>query len=245
MATLPGCGGEDPPEVQVPTPAEVRDYFGLGADSCWRYRYKQGSANLYRRVDITGPNDTSISGHVVYLRKLAFESGGLPQEWYLDTESKGEVRLLRAADGADRQSRETRRYETEPTPLFGQLAFDFGGDLALEAGVRFTTEGATPELCTGEAQTCAPGAAERHEWTVSGQEMVSTPDGDEMAFKMSYKVTDDAGSSTEFYWLVPGKGIAKFTDNNGTIYQVCNWRVCDAGGGCVGADNCTDQLTCN
>ncbi len=244
-ATLTGCSGEDPPAVEIPSPAQVRDYFGLNADSCWRYRYKQGSANLYRRADVAGPNETSISGHTVYVRKLAYESGGLPVEWYLETELNGEVRLLRSATGRDRDARETRRYETEPTPLFGALEYDFSGNIDLKVGTRFTTETATPDLCTGMEQSCAPGPTERHEWTVSNTEMVATPDGEEMAIKMNYKVTDDTRTTTEVYWLVPGKGIAKFTGDDGTVYQVCNWRVCDAAGACTGAANCTDMLTCN
>lgn len=242
---LTACGGEDPPAVELPSDEQVRDYFAVNNDSCWRYKYRQGNANLFRRVDITGPNMTSISGHTVYVRKVAYESGGgLPREWYLESAGQGELRMLRSADGRERDTRATRRYETGTTPLFGQLEFDFSGKYDLEVGARFTTEASTPDLCTGIDQSCAPGPAERHEWTVASEEMVTTPDGQEMAFKMSYKVTDDARSLTEFYWLVPGKGIAKFSDSDGTSYQVCDWRVCDSKGECVGAASCA-ELACN
>lgn len=237
------CSGDDPVEREVPTPAQVRDYFALNDGSCWRYRFQQGAATLFARVEVSGPNMQSVAGETVYVRKFTFESGGLPREWYLDTEADGEIRLLRATSGLDRTSRETRRYE-ETAPLFGALEFDVQNQFGLEQGDRFTTESTTPELCTGEDQSCAPGPAERHEWTVtSTDEEVTTPDGQEVAVKMNYRVSDDEGSRTEVYSLVPGKGVARFTDEEGTVYQVCAWRVCDSAGACIGAPSCA-ELDC-
>lgn len=242
-AALPaGCGGEDPPPKEVPTPAQVRDFFALNNDSCWRYKFIKSGATLFARVDVAGPNDTSIAGETVYVRKFRLESGGLPAEWFLDTEADAEVRLLRSTSGTDQASRETRRYDTAPAPLFGTLAYDRAGAAELEEGARFTTE-STPMLCTGEDQTCAAGNLERHEWTVLGTESVTTPDGDKDAVKLQYRITADTGGGTANYFLVPGLGIAKFTDFDGTFYQVCDWRVCDATGACVGAESCA-ALTC-
>ena len=248
LATLAGlalataCSGEDPPPVQVPSPTEVRDYFALNNDSCWRYKFIRSGANLFARVDVTGPNDTSVAGKTVYVRKFALESGGLPVEWFLNTEADADVRLVRATSGRDRTTRETRRYDADPTPLFGTLEYARSGEVQLEEGARFTVE-TTPTLCTGEEQTCADGTLERHEWTVLGSEAVSTPDGEQQAQKLQYVITADTGGGTANYFLVPGRGIAKFTDFDGTFYQVCDWRVCDSSGTCVGAESCA-ALTC-
>lgn len=239
-----GCSGEDPPEKQVPTPEQVRDYFALNGGNCYRYRFSEGAATLFANVEIAGPNMTSVAGKTVYVRKLTYDSGGLPQEWFLDTESEGEVRLVRATSGRDRINRETRNYEAE-LPLFYALEFDLRGEFGLEQGDRFTTEATTPELCTGEEQTCAQGVAERHEWTVtSDTDTVTTPDGQETAIKLNYKVKDDTRETTEVYSLVPGKGVARFTNADGTIFQLCAWRVCDSAGACFGAESCA-ELTCN
>ena len=226
--------------IEVPSPTTVRDYFALNNDSCWRYRFTRSNATLFSRVDITGPNDTSIAGSTVYVRKFLLESGGLPIEWFLDTESDGAVRLLRSTAGRDRDSRETRRFEGMMPPLFAQLEFDFTGELKFEGS--FQTD-VVPVLCTGADQTCGDGVNERHSWNVLGQEMVNTPDGDQMAVKLNYTITTDASSQTAQYFLVPNRGIAKFTDFDGTFYQVCDWRVCDSNSSCVGATSC-NELTC-
>lgn len=243
FALLAACGGDDPPPKEVPSPAQVRSYFGINTESCFRYAYSAGGATVYARISYSGPNMTSIAGKTVYLRAYSKESGGLPEEWFLDTESNAEVRLLRSTEGQG-GSRITRRYETEPQPLFAELAFDKMNQPSVAVGDRFEVE-STPKECIGNGD-CTDAPAEKHTWTVLALDrMVTTPEGMLPAVELEYRVQAGTNAPRVSTWsLIPGRGIAKFTDFTGTLHQVCAWRTCDASGACTGAPSCND-LVCN
>lgn len=237
------CGSDEVPPKEVPSPAQVRSYFGINTDSCFRYAYSAGGATVYARISYTGPNMTSIAGKTVFVRAYSKESGGLPEEWFLNTESNGQVRLLRSTEGQG-GSRITRRYETEPQPLFAELVFDKMNQPGVAVGDRFEVE-ATPKACIGNGD-CTDAPTEKHTWTVLALDrMVTTPEGQVPAVELEYRVQAGADAPrVSTYSLVPGKGIAKFTDFTGTLHQVCAWRTCDAAGACTGAASCND-LICN
>jgi hypothetical protein len=200
-------------------------------------------------VSYVGPNTNSIAGKTVYVRNLTRDSGGSPEEWFLDTETAPEIHLLRGTEGQNRpnanppESRITRRYETDPTPLFADAIFDKMNKVVLEVGTRFEAD-VTPNVCVGSGE-CAPGEVEKHTWQVlSDNEMVATPEGMLASYALEYRLTiGSAAPKISRYSLVPGKGVAKFTDFAGTIHQACAWHVCDSAG-CTGKPSCsgTDLL---
>lgn len=227
-----GCGGDDgPPRETFPAPDVVRTAYGLNAESCWRYRFSRDGNSLFATVTVSGPNMDAVAGRTVYIQKYQLESGGLPTEDYFDTESNGEIRLLRHAEGAQAQNRVTKRYEEDATPpLFAKFKLDRTGQPILDVGERFETNSTPKDL-----------PIERHVWSVlSNAEMVVTPDGDKAAYKLQY---NRETSSTAVYFVVPGFGVARFVDFSGTTHQVCAARVCDGRGACAGADSCA-SLVC-
>ena len=237
------CGDDDaPPPVTAPAPEIVRDAYGLNGGSCYRFR----AGNLFANATIEGPNTSSIVGRTVYRWSFRLQSGGLPDEWFLETEQDGAVRLLRAVDGRTADERTTREYQdTDTPPLFYQLSQDRFGDIFL-SDTTFVTE-VTP-VCNG-AGCSDPVSLERHEWVVQDDEaMVVSPDapGGEPGVRLLYLRTINGSMMPAEYALVPGKGFAQIRAFDGTLWQACNWRYCDEAGNCAGAASCEPaDLACN
>jgi hypothetical protein len=229
------CGGRQRPPEKVPTKEQVRDFYGLNAESCWLYRYTESGANLLLSITVSGPNDRVIAGEVVYIVKfIRITGGGLPDEWYLDAEENAEIRLRRSVVGSSEQTRVTSRYE-DVAPLFAKLILE-GTEAKLEVGERFQTD-ATPLDKDGN-----PAMLEQHRWTVQAEgEMVATPSGMAESIALEYRKTTGAETDVGTYNLVPGFGYARFTDFDGRIYQVCDARVCDSTAACTGASACGNQ----
>ena len=235
---LAACGGGNKSEKPVPTPEFVRDNYALGGGSCWRYRFTSMGVPRFATASVEGPNEQSIAGHTVYVYSFRLESGGLPEEWFFDTEADGEIRLLRSTEG-QQMDRQTYRYEgAEQPPLFAKYEFDLAGQNGeLAPGERFEVD-TIPEVCDASSGDCMMGETERHTWTVLGEEMVNTPDGEAQALSLEYRLR----GRTARYAFVEGKGFASFTDFDGTIYQLCGQRVCDSAGTCTGAADCGNAL---
>jgi hypothetical protein len=227
-----GCGGRERPPVELATKEQVRDFYALNADSCWLYRFND---NLRLSITVSAPNDRVIAGKTVYIMKFnRLTGGGLPDEWYLDAETRPEIRLLRSVVGASEDVRMTSRYETTG-PLFAKFELDAMKQAILEVGERFETE-TTPLDKDGNALEL-----EQHRWTVqSNTEMVTTSDGEKTAVTLDYR----KNGTPSTWWLVPGYGFAKFQSFDGTTYQVCDARVCDSTGACTGAPDCQSMLDC-
>lgn len=244
LGALAGCSGDDPPPIQTPTSEEIRDFFAYNPGSCWRYRFSQGGATLFATATMQGPDDTFVAGETLYSREFRLDSGGFPTVWRLDTETAGQVRLLQSVGGDTQAERETRTYQAMP-PIFANIEYAFGTtELEVEAGQRFETT-TTPEVCSVSSGECTMDVSEEHEWTVtSTMANVNTPDGDQQAFRWQYRIQTDTETTTRIYNIVPGRGVANFVEADGTQYQVCDWRVCDSAGNCVGAPSC-DALSCN
>ena len=236
-----GCGEDSAPvRIEAPAPELVREAYGLGGGSCYQYQ----AGNLSATVTVDGPNTTSIVGRTVYRWSFRLQAGGLPNDWFLDTESNGEVRLLRSVEGQTSQERTTRNYQDPgAAPLFYRVIRDFDGS-ALLVDSRFKTD-VTPD-CAGPG--CPdPVPVEEHEWTVqSNPDPVSTPEGEATPVELLYRRTIDGQQDTAVYSLVPGRGFARIRTFDGTVYQVCNWRYCDGEGNCTGAASCDPaDLRCN
>lgn len=232
---LAACGEDKPISRPVPSPEVVRNMYGLGDGSCWRYRFAQGGTSLYATVSVSGPNTTAIAGKTVFVRKLQLESGGLPLEDYFDTSADGEVRLLRHVEG-QQGDRVTKRYEDDPEPpLFAKFIVVDADTARLTLGESWETTPTPKEL-----------PIERHVWSVlSETDPVDTPSGEQPSYKLNYNRSAGGGAmATSTFNVVPGFGVARFVDFDGTMYQVCDARVCDAAGTCTGAASC-DALACN
>lgn len=232
---LAACGEDKPVPRPVPSPEIVRNAYGLNDGSCWRYRFASGGTSLYATVSVAGPNSTAIAGQTVFVRKFQLESGGLPTEDYFDTSADGEVRLLRHVEG-QQNDRVTKRYEDDPEPpLFAKFVYVTAETTRLTVGERWDTTPTPKDL-----------PIESHVWSVlSDAEMVATPTGEVASYKLNYTRSAGTGApETATHNLVPNFGVARFVDFDGTTYQVCDARVCDATGACTGAASC-DALTCN
>lgn len=220
------CSSDPPPAKMVPTAEEVRSLYGLGPGSC--YRYEQLGQRLFSTFDIAGPNTNSIAGRTAFVRKYSQDSGGRPVEEYFATDGDGEVRLIRlvGSDGS------VKRYETnDVAPLFAKFEYD-KTDVVLQVGDRFEVTAQPKDL-----------PAEMHEWTVLSDSQPAVLPGGMSAtgYNLQYKIN---GGSPTTHLVVPGFGVASFTDATGKTHQVCAARVCDAAGNCTGAESCS-QLICN
>ncbi len=237
---LAACGGEEAPPRPKPSAEQVRDYYGLNSGSCWRYKYQRAGATLFTDATLSGPNATSIAGRTVYVRAVRQQSSTSVDEWFLDAEKDAEIRLVRSTFG-NGAGRTTSRYENS-SPLFARLEFDRTQQVALNVGDRFESD-VVPSVCVGSSD-CADGPAERHEWAVlKADEMVMTADGPLTGYLLEYRIITDTERKTARYTLVPGRGFLRFTDFDGTFYDLCAYRACDSAGACVGAMSCND-LAC-
>lgn len=222
------CGDDPRPPEQVPTAAEVRDYYGLNAGSCWRYRTSAAGAT----VTIIGPDTQRISGRTVYIMSYQRTNGGLPIEWLLDADSEpGTILLWRIDEGRGTEGVFT--FEN-PAPVFAKFAYEDGAvDFA-----QTTFETVSTPRGAMEAQT--------HRWLVLNRSAMAAKIGANNmletvpAVRLSYERT---GKPIATYSLVPGYGFADFTDTENVSHQVCASRVCDSKNNCVGANSCA-ELVC-
>jgi hypothetical protein len=211
----------------VPAGDVVRTMYGLNPGSC--YRYLQLGKNLYATFDISGPNTNSIAGRTVYVRKYSLDAGGRPVEEYFSTDDKGEIRLIRHVDNMGN----VLRYETDDVaPLFAKFTYNTKHEAIMKTGDRFEVTAMPKD---------AP--AEMHEWTVkSDAKMIAVLNGDQqVGYDLQYRINS---AMTTTWQIVPGFGVASFTDTDNTTHQVCDARVCDASGACTGRDSCAN-LACN
>lgn len=243
----PACGEDRQIPVEVlPSADETRTFFGLTNGSCIRYRF---NTTLRATASVTGPNMTSIAGRTAYRRLFAINGAGPPDEWFIEGQDDGELRLLRL-DTFPADERISTRYacvgtemcpapeEQEPTLL--RLRFDDAMQVVAEQGDRFEVV-TTPVSVTGSMAE-----PERH--TVIVQQVgvdVPVPGGTtEPGVEMTYfRQVGNASPTTSTWRLVPGKGIAQIQEA-GRTYQACAWRYCDAAGNCQGAPDCA-SLSCN
>jgi hypothetical protein len=228
---LLACGSDAPTTRPDPAPSAVRDFYGLGPGSCWRYRFSAQGAALFATASISGPNTAVVAGETVYLRTFQLDSGGRPEQHYFDTEVAGEVRLLRHDTSDAASQRVTFRYDVPP--VLARFELDPAGKL------RFLEDRIDTDT------TPVEGEPERHVWSVLGREEVSTPAGPAEAIKLEHRLTRGAAGETSIAqaFLVPGQGFARLVDFAGTTYQVCAQRVCDSTGACTGAPDCA-TLAC-
>jgi hypothetical protein len=212
---------------EIPTGQQIRDIYGLNNDSC--YRYEQLGQGLYATFDIAGPNTNSIAGRTVWVRKYTLDSGGRAvEEYFAADDGTGELRLIRKVDNMG----VVRRYESDDSaPLFAQVAFNPQRQPVMAKGARFEVTAMPKDM-----------PAELHEWTVLDDKatIVST-EGTAMGYSLQYKID---GGMVSTWQIIPGYGVAAFTDVSGTTHQVCAARVCDANGTCRGAADCS-QLVCD
>ncbi len=235
---LSACGEREIPVKEVPKSEEVRDFYGLGNGSCWRYRYSINGSTVFARASVQGPNTQSIAGESLFELRFTEAGGGQPQEWYLNAEADGEIRLARTAEGVA-ASRVIKTYEDKATrPTFLKMDYDMANAAIVRAGDRFEND-ATPTI------DGAAGDVENHVWVVNSvNEPVNTPDGSKESVSLTYRKRIGSETLTANYNLVPGLGFAKIVNAQGVTFQVCDQRVCDSQGNCVGANSC-DELTCN
>lgn len=222
-AALTGCGSDPVPPAKVPTPAEMRSYWGLNPGSCWVYKDLSGmSAGLTTSVE--GPDTVRIAGRTVYVLTQAKSSGGRPNELVLDTETNGQMFLARSTDGSVTPS-VVETYLTDPRPVWGVLEYDRAGALVFGPDGTFESA-ATPK---------DGAAAIAHKWTIANREKaVATPDGPGTGIELRYSKN---GTLEATYDLVPNFGMAHI-QLDGVEYQVCQARVCDAAGVCTGVPTC-------
>lgn len=222
---LGACGSDPPPPPKVPTAAEVRTYWGLNPGSCWVYKdLTGGSGGITSSVD--GPDTVRIAGRTTYIYSRATAAApSSPDEFLIDVDTTpGTMFLARETDGTV-TPRVVDTYLDEPRPQWGVFDYDSAGALELFPDNTLETA-STPRGAT---------AAIAHKWTVvSRAEMLSTPDGVKPGLLLRY-FKDNVRQAT--YGLVPNFGIASF-EIDGTNYQVCLARVCDAAGACTGVETC-------
>ena len=244
-ATL-GCGEAELIEIPIPDAVETRGYFGLTDGSCVRYRYSEGAATLFATTSITGPDETSVAGRSAYRWRLVRQASTQPEEeWLIEAQDDGELRLLRSIETQEGANRLTRTYTCfgdgcgDPDaeePLL--LGLEFEADaLALPVGSTFVTT-TTPELSAGEP------APEEHTVTVLDEPTLPGPAGDvagkELLYQRAVGVTQPR---TIVLGLVPGVGLATLRLGS-TRYTACDWRVCDTDGNCEGPPTCA-ELSCS
>jgi hypothetical protein len=234
MLFTSACGSSQTvPPPTYPSPALVRSTYGLDSGSCWRYTLL--GANTEAVVTVEGPDTNAVAGRSVYAMKYQPQATTLTNDDYFDTESKGEIRLLRHIEGPV-EARVDKRYDMDPSPpLFAR--FVMGG--AMNAAILGV--GQTFSVTT----TPAGGMAEMHEWDVlANDDMVMVPAyggmqaGLQKAYKLQYKRTAGGMTGTAIYSIVPGFGAAKFTDFAGQLHQACAAHICDASGNCTGSADC-------
>lgn len=214
-----GPGPGDAASAATPaSPEAVRAAYGLEPGSCWRYT---SMTQPEATVSVSGPDTNAVPGRTIYKQSYQPANGGLPNEYYFDTDTTpGEIRLARSIEHASDGSTTSSRYDSNATPpLFARFSLDSGGNAVMAPGSRFVT-----------TSTPAGGAPEHYEWDVLAYgDSVMTTSGMKPAYVLRYM----RDSQTATYYLAPGFGVAKFQD-----LEVCSARVCDASGACVGAPNC-------
>lgn len=228
--SLAGACGSDPAPVDpVPTPADMRTFWGLNPGSCWVYKdLTMQSAGI--TVSVDGPDSARIAGRNVYVLTQSKSAGGRANELLLDTDTPGKMFLARSIDGSANPPL-TETYLEDPRPLWGELDFAADGTT-----LEFAPEGPLESAATPRDGT-APIA---HKWTViSKTKEAAIPSGPATALQLNYT---KAGMLKATYDLVPGFGMAHI-QLDGVDYQVCLARVCDAAGVCTGADSCA-AATC-
>ncbi|MEM7678647.1 MAG: hypothetical protein AAF449_21915, partial [Myxococcota bacterium] len=199
---LGACGDEAAAPVPDPvvSPAALREAYGLNDGNCYRYR----SAEQNATVTVEGPNTDAVIGRTVYRWNFQRLAGGLPDQWFFDTESDGEIRLLRAVSGLTAADRTTRSYD-DGAPVFYGLQVDRSGEPILSTR-SFVTDATSS--CAG-APCGAPTEAVRHEWIVQDAEaMIATVDGPLPGIELIYRRTIGTEQQTALYSLVPGRGFA-------------------------------------
>ncbi|MCB9654541.1 MAG: hypothetical protein H6729_10485 [Deltaproteobacteria bacterium] len=238
-----GCASLDPPpEAEVPTAAEVRNFFGLLPGSAWRYRRATGGTAL---VHVTGPDAASIAGKSAYVRRVRLQESDTTEEaWFFDGDSEGTLRILRMTEvdaGADGLTLVTRRFEHDPIPEVAKLTYNADdGAPMINAGARLDTV-SIAKLCT---EQCTDGETETHRWSVLNPGEALLPEGFEgygsATVRMSYQRMGDHPVSATFEF-VPGFGLVRFSDFSGTDYLLCAAYVCpQEDAGCLG----DETLTC-
>jgi hypothetical protein len=215
------CGGDDTKkEIPKPSEAEVRAYMGMVPGNCWRYRLDDGT---FANVSISGPDDRPIAGRSVYTRSYRTDAGNKRIEELFVFSSAPKMELARRIEGQG-ASAVTKTYDTDPLPLFGELAFDAMDKTKIVfASNTFKTTSTPKDL-----------AAEDHTWTVVGRSLrVALHDGTvtSTAIDLSYRLGNEVAS----FGLVPGYGLATFTDFENRSHQVCAACVSDTPGGCTPA----------
>jgi hypothetical protein len=230
LAALAACGSEPAPTPKVVTAAEMRAFWGLNPGSCWLYR---GDTEVV--AEVSGPDSVSVAGRTVYLLQFRSLSGGLPREYRLDADSEpGKLLLARLTEGATAQTRVDALYQA-PLPVWSTLGYDKAGAIVFNAGDLIET------VTTPRATTEVPNPmSEAHRVTVRDRmKTVGTSSGSASAINIAY----EHGGKTAIWNLVPGYGIALFTQD-GVEHQVCAARTCDAQGNCTGAADCRGALAC-
>lgn len=229
LALGAACGDDPPPAPKVPTAAEMRTFYGLNPGSCWVYKNLTDSSLF--TVSVDGPDTVRIAGKSVFVVTQATASApGQPNEILLDADTTpGKLFLARYTSGIG-QARMTETYLTDPRPLWGELSY-VSDALVFAAGDRLES-----------ASTPQNGAmAVAHKWTVANRKEAVVKDDGSSAEAHRLLYAKD-GVQLAVYDLVPGYGMAHI-QLNGTEYQVCKARVCDAMGACTGIDTCA-SATC-
>lgn len=242
-----GCGdsGETPMQKTV-TAAEARDYYGMNAGSCYRYRLPDSS---FVNVTIEANDNLALTQYKTMKRSYVGAASSLAEEQYFDFETTpGEVRLLREVTGFTSAERSTKTFveyrpeadregEVGPGVLVLALEYDRQNVFGLVPAPYVTAT--TPIVSAGG--TTMRVEAESHEWSRLGTEPVTLPDGT-MATADLYNWARPGGLNAR-YALVPGFGFTRIQDFSNVAHQLCAARVCKADGTCTGAASC-QELNC-